>query len=223
MGFRVTLSIAVTVISVVCTRGLEAQESRLNTNLGVGMNVPLNPTAQVIGSSLNVVVGAGYNFSKHHSLVGQFMWAGLPIKREAFLPIDIVANRRDISASSNLFTATANYRFRLEGRTFGWYWIAGGGAYYRRVSLSREVVVGSGVVCSPSWLWWGYTCANGLVTQDQTLFSNGSTAFGVNGGTGFTIRINDEGYKFYVESRYHYAPTRNINTQLITITLGFAW
>ena len=37
---------------------------------------------------------------------------------------------------------------------------------------------------------------------------------------GFTIRINDEGYKFYVESRYHYAPTKNISTQLITITLG---
>ena len=121
LGFRVTLSIAVTVIGVVCTQRLEAQESKITTNLGVGMNVPLNPTAQVIGSSLNVVVGAGYNFNKYHSLVGQFMWAGLPIKREAFLPIDIIANRRDISASSNLFTATANYRFRLEGRTFGWY------------------------------------------------------------------------------------------------------
>ena len=40
---------------------------------------------------------------------------------------------------------------------------------------------------------------------------------------GFTIRINDEGYKFYVESRYHYAPTKNISTQLITVTLGFSW
>ena len=223
MRFRVTLSIAVTVIGIVCTQRLEAQDSKINTNLGMGMTVPLNPTAQIVGSSINVVVGAGYNFNKHHSLVGQFMWAGLPVKQEAFGPIDIVANVRNISASSNLFTATANYRFRLQGKTFGWYWIAGGGAYYRRVTLSREVDVGTGVICGPTWSYWGYACVNGIVSQDQTLLSSGSTAFGGNGGTGFTIRINDEGYKFYVESRYHYAPTKNINTQLITITLGFAW
>src|SRR5438552_2849563 len=75
LGFRVTLSIAVTVIGVVCTQGLEAQDSKITTNLGVGMTVPLNPTAQIVGSSINVVVGAGYNFNKYHSLVGQFMWA----------------------------------------------------------------------------------------------------------------------------------------------------
>ena len=223
MGFRVTLSVAVIFVSVVCTQRLDAQESKITTNLGVGMTVPLNPTAQIVGSSINVVVGAGYNFNKYHSLVGQFMWAGLPVKTEALRPVFIVANARDISTSSNLFTATANYRFRLQGRTFGWYLIAGGGAYYRRVSVSREVDVGTGTVCGPSWSYLGFACVNGIVSQDQTLISAGSTAFGGNGGMGFTIRINDEGYKFYVESRYHYAPTKNINTQLIAITLGFAW
>ena len=45
------LSIAVTVIGIVCTQRLEAQDSKINTNLGVGMTVPLNPTAQIVGSS----------------------------------------------------------------------------------------------------------------------------------------------------------------------------
>jgi hypothetical protein len=221
--FRVNLPIALAFVGALCTQPLRAQDSKINTNLGMGMTVPLNPIGQLVGSSVNVVVGAGYNFTKHHSLVGQFMWAGIPANKNALRPIYLIANTQDISGSSNLFAGTANYRFRLQGKTFGAYWIGGGGLYYRRASLSQSVVVGTGTVCGPSYAFWGFGCVNGNVSQDQTLVSAGSSAFGGNGGMGFTIRINDEGYKFYVESRYHYAPTKNINTQLITITLGFAW
>jgi len=189
----------------------------------MGVSVPLNPTAAFAGASVNVVVGVGYNLDSHSSLIGQFMWSGMPANRNALRPIWLVANRNDISGSSNLFTLTANYRYRLQGRTFGAYLIGGGGWYYRHWSLSRQVVVGEGTVCTPAWLYWGYTCVNGNVTQDQTLVSSSSTAFGTNGGAGFTIRINEEGYKFYVEARYHYAFSKNIPTTLIPITLGFVW
>ncbi len=226
MGLRATLSTTALMIGAACAQILCAQSSeysKLNTNLGVGMTVPLNPVAQFVGSSVDVVVGAGYNMTRHHSFVGQFMWAGIPVHKEALGPIFLIANRNDISSSSNLWAVTGNYRYSREGRTFGLYWIGGGGVYYRRVSLSQNVVVGTGTVCGPTWQYFGFTCVNGEVTQDQTLLKAGSTAFGGNGGMGFTIRINDEGYKFYVESRYHYAPTKNINTQLIAVTLGFAW
>ena len=213
----------IAVFATIGSRGLRAQDSRVNTNLGMGVSVPLNPTAQLIGASANVVVGTGYNFDQHHSLVGQFMWAGLPANRNAFGPIFAVANARDISGSSNLFTVTGNYRYRIQGNVFGVYFIGGGGWYYRRATISRQVVVGAGVACGPAWLWWGYGCVAGTVSQDLTLISAGSSALGCNGGVGFTIRINEEGYKFYVEARYHYAPTRNISTQLIPITLGFSW
>ena len=221
MKIRIVLSIIA--LGALCTPYLSAQDSKITTNLGMGLTVPVNPTGALIGSGVDVVVGAGYNFNKYHSLIGQFMWAGLPANRDAFRPIWLVANRRDISGSSNLFALTANYRFRLQGKTFGAYLIAGGGMYYRRASLSREVPVGTTTVCSPTWLWWGYTCVNGIVSEDQTLINANSTAFGGNGGAGFTIRINEEGYKFYWEARYHYAPTKNISTQLITLTFGFAW
>jgi hypothetical protein len=45
----------------------------------------------------------------------------------------------------------------------------------------------------------------------------------VNGGVGFTIRVGEAPYRFYVESRYHYAPTKNINTQLVAVTVGFRY
>ena len=127
------------------------------------------------------------------------------------------------SARASLFSLTANYVFQLQRRTFVTYIIFGGGMYYRRASLSRQVDVGTGTVCGPSFSYWGFGCVSGTVSQDQTLIRAGSTAGGANGGVGFTIRINDEGYKFYVEARYHYAWSKNIPTTLIPVTLGFSW
>jgi hypothetical protein len=225
MKTRTTLLLAVIAVGVAqCARAQDPMTgSRLNTNFGMGVTAPLNPVAQFVGSSVDVVAGVGYNFDSHHSFVGQFMWNGLPPNRNAFRPIWVAAKARDISGSSSLMALTANYRFQMQGHVFGAYAIGGGGWYYRRAAISREIVVGAGTACAPNWLYWGYSCVSGTISEDQTLVSAGSSAFGANGGVGFTIRINDEGYKFYVESRYHYAPTKNISTQLVAITLGFSW
>jgi hypothetical protein len=98
--------------------------------------------------------------------------------------------------------------------------IGGGGLYYRHSSLQRQVLQ-PGIVCTSYWTWWGYSCAAGYVSTDQTLISSGSSAFGGNAGVGFTIKIADSGEKVYVESRYHYAPNKNIPTQLVLVTFGF--
>jgi hypothetical protein len=203
--------------------GAQAQESKLNTNLGMGVTIPVHPTSQFAKANVNVVVGAGYNFDRHQSLVFQFMWAGLPPTNEALRPIRIAAGSTKIGGSSNLYAGTANYRVGVEGRVFGAYVIGGGGFYYRHSSLSQEVVAGEGTVCGPTWDYWGIGCVSGVVTNDETLISSGSMAFGGNVGAGLTIRIHPDGYKLYFESRYHYAPNRTISTQFIPITIGFSW
>jgi hypothetical protein len=109
---------------------------------------------------------------------------------------------------------------QLEGKVFGTYLIAGGGMYYRDASLSQLVVVGESVSCTPAWLWWGFTCESGNVTSHQTLASSASTAPGGNVGIGFTVKIPDSQYKFYVESRFHYATNRGVATTIIPITVG---
>ena len=221
---RLTAALTISLLAAVCASSVRAQpDSKITTNLGMGFTVPLNPTGQLIGSSVNVNAGIGYNITKRNSIIGQFMWAGLPVNKDAFNPIWIVAGARDISGSSNLFTLTANYRYRRSWKVFGFYLIGGGGWYYRRATISRQVDAGTATVCTPIWLYWGYSCVDGTVTQNQTLLSAGSTAFGGNGGAGFTIRINEEGYQFYVESRYHYAPTKNLATTFIPITIGISW
>jgi hypothetical protein len=45
----------------------------------------------------------------------------------------------------------------------------------------------------------------------------------VNGGVGFTMRVGEPPYRMYVESRYHYAPNRNISTQFLMVAVGIRY
>ena len=57
------------------------------------------------------------------------MWAGLPVDKQSFRPVQLIPNTNGIKGSSNLYSLTANYRFSLQGDVFGVYGIGGGGAY----------------------------------------------------------------------------------------------
>lgn len=104
-------------------------------------------------------------------------------------------------------------------------WHCGG----RKVEISVSLVHGSlllpstSATCTPALLWWGFTCISGTLTTDQEIASASSTAFGVNGGVGFTARVGEAPYRFYVESRYHYAPTKNFSTQIVIVSFGIRY
>ncbi|HWB85993.1 MAG TPA: outer membrane beta-barrel protein [Bryobacteraceae bacterium] len=191
--------------------------SKLNFNIGGGVSTPLNPTGSFAGVSGNFAVGAGYNIDKRHSVIGEFMWSGLPPNRFALQPINAPFG------NVNLYTLTANYRYHLDkigGSAFGAYVIAGGGWYFRHASIDKNYVVPPNTVCEPVFTWWGFVCDSGGFVVTQTIASKGASAGGVNAGVGFTIRIGDSGWKFYTESRYHYAWTNRTPTTLIPVTFG---
>jgi hypothetical protein len=54
-------------------------------------------------------------------------------------------------------------------------------------------------------------------------YYHASGALGGNAGIGFTVRVGEEPYRFYVEPRYHYASNENVTTQLLTVTVGFRY
>ena len=98
--------------------------------------------------------------------------------------------------------------------------IAGGGWYYRFASIDKTYTVLPGTPCLPIydlvglWMRYGFTVT-------ETIASKGNSAGGVNAGVGFTIRLSDKGWKFYVESRYHYAWSNRIPTTFVPVTFGF--
>jgi hypothetical protein len=198
--------------------GLGAEDwSKLTWNIGGGVTTPLNPTATIAGVSGNFDVGVGYNLNKKSSVSAEFMWNGLPPNLFVIQPV--LAPFGNV----NLYSLTANYRYHhdhIHHSPFGLYMIAGGGWYSRHASIDKNFVVPPSTVCAPIYGWWGYACdTNGFVFT-ETIAHKATNAGGVNAGVGFTIRFGDSGWKFYTESRYHYAWNPVIPTTFVPVTFG---
>ena len=193
------------------------------SNFGTTTSLPLHPISRYTSTGLGVDVGVGYNFDRRHALIGEFMYNWLYPTETAIAPLRVAVQSPQINGNGNLFATTANYKFELRGRMLGVYFIGGGGWYRRNTSHSKQIPVGTVITCDPVWVWWGYSCASGLVTTNLTVANSTRDAFGVNGGVGFTIRVAEAPYRLYVESRYHYAPTKDITTQLVAFTFGIRY
>jgi Outer membrane protein beta-barrel domain len=201
-----------------------ADECKINTNLAAVVNVPLNPTAQFVTAGWGLVGGIGYNFNKRNAFVGEFMWNRTYPDGESLQPLRTVLQAGDLNAYNDFYVLTGNYRFETRGQFFGTYLIGGGGLYVRYAHLSRSVtVVGTGTPCTSSWLWWGFNCTAGFVTASQTLASTTSSVLGGNAGGGITFRVGDAPYRIYAEARYHYAPTKHINSQFVAVAVGLRY
>jgi hypothetical protein len=194
-----------------------------NVNLGMPISAPVNPTARFVNVGIGTTIGAGYNFTRRHAVVGEFMWNHLSLANGAVLPIQVAVQNPNISAGSNLLAFTGNYRFELRGAVRGLYFIGGGGYYFRSFHFSQKVTTGSSIGCTPTWLWFGFACESGTVTANQTIGSSSSHSLGANGGIGFTARVGEAPYRVYVESRYHYAPGKGVSTQLVSVTVGIRY
>jgi hypothetical protein len=215
------LSLMALLLTLICVQPISAQDSeKINSSLGTAVSVPMNPTSDLATLGWGFTAGVGYNFNRYHSLIGEFMWNRLYSTGEA----KISSSAGESSGgTSDVYGVTGNYRFEIRGKKFGTYFIGGGGWYYRHNDLGHPIAVGSGAPCTKALVWWGATCASGTVTSDQTLSSYGVNALGGNAGLGFTWKVNEPSYRFYVESRYHYAPTNNVNTQFVNCTIGIRY
>jgi hypothetical protein len=219
------LSASLSVFSVV---PVFAQD-RFNFHVGGGIGTPRRSTAEFAGISGAFQVGAGPNLSPNNSLVGEFMWHGLPPNTNALrrvvnpqvpVPIVLAAN---FEATSNLYALTANYKYHKEFNMYGYYLIGGGGWYYRHSEL-KNYQVAPGTICEPVWDWWGYVCNGGYVSTENVLVAKGVAAAGVNGGLGLVIKFRNTDVRWYMEVRYHYSPQGSQNdTHLLPVTFGLQW
>jgi hypothetical protein len=217
------------VIGLATVQPLEAQDDcgevcKINSNLAMVLNMPVSSTAQVTGIGWGATGGVGYNFNSRNAIIGEFLWNRMYPSGGVLLPLEATAPQSSsLNGNSNLYALTGNYRYEMPGRMLGTYVIGGGGWYFRKNWLSRDINSSTGTVCTPAWLWWGFTCTSGTVTANQTLATSTTNAWGVNAGIGFTVRVAEAPYRLYTEARYHYAPTKNVSTQFVAVTVGIRY
>jgi hypothetical protein len=198
--------------------------SKINSNFGFTVPVPVSATADVISTGWGFTAGVGYNFNRRNAFVGEFMWNKVYPNTPQLDPLRaVLQGAGGLDGNTDLFVISGNYRFELRGKLMGVYLIGGPGWYHRNSNLSRTITTGTGITCAPVWFWWGFSCTSGLVTANQTLASSGASAWGVNGGGGVTVRVGEAPYRLYFEARYHYAPNSNINTQFVQVTVGIRY
>lgn len=222
-------SVLVLTIALAPLQTLQAQDDcrsvcKVNSNLGMVLNVPVSSTAQVAGTGRGATGGVGYNFNSRNAIIGEFLWNRMYPSSGVLQPLQIaVPQSGSLNGNSNLYGFTGNYRYEMLGQRFGTYFIGGGGWYFRKNWLSRNVSAGSGTACTPAWLWWGFTCTSGTVTASETVATSSENAWGMNAGVGFTIRVGEAPYRLYAEARYHYVPTKNVSTQFMAVTVGIRY
>jgi len=233
---RKRLFIIVALLTLFGDFPLRSQDfSKVNLHIGGGIGTPTGETGQFAGLSGTFQIGAGPNLSIHNSLVGEFMWQGLPPTNDTLaavvnplcggnVTLSCAATlSQNFGTSSNLYVTTANYMYHREGQIYGFYLIGGGGWYYRRLELLNYTVV-PGTVCEPAWDWWGYSCQAGFVNNTNTLAVKGVSSGGVNAGGGLTIKLTGSGLRLYMEARYHYSPQGGrVSTHIVPVTFGIRW
>src|SRR5580704_8934032 len=170
-----TIAITIALIGLSCAVSALAQnqneDGKLNFCMGGGVTVPVNPIARFAGVGGSFLAGGGLNLDQHNSIVGQFMWNGLPPS------VGAIAQLNGISKSVNLYSMTADYKYRTRfGKTLGAYVIIGGGWYYRNANISRSVFINTPTVCQPMYGYYGYTCTDGFVNTFGV--SAGTSSFG---------------------------------------------
>jgi len=219
-----TMTLIACLYLLTATSGIRAQEGNDNPaitgSMALSGSAPLGPISQFTSVGLGLDFSTGYNFTRSHALIGEFMWNWLFASDTALQPVRDILQSTKVNGNGNLIALTAEYKYELRGRMLGTYLIGGGGFYQRSTDINKHIPPGTTIPCEPVWVWWGYTC--GTVTN-STVAKSTSNTVGVNGGIGFTIRVGDAPYRWFVESRYHFAPTKNINTQLLTFSVGFRY
>ena len=234
MKYRVRILFHVIAIAALSASPLSAQyyesgnSKKINSNLGFVIGVPVDTTSDLVNTGAGVDTGVGYNFNRFNSIIPEFTWNRVYANTSQLQPllVALAQGATTLNGTTDLYIVSANYRFELRGKALGTYLIGGGGWYHRHSDLSRLVTSGTATTCSSVWLWWGFTCSSGVVTSNQSIASSSTSGWGGNIGVGVTVRVGEEPYRLYAESRYHYIiheNTTGLNPQFVLVTLGIRY
>jgi len=186
--------------------------NRIAIELGGGFNAPVGNDTPYITWGGNITAGAGLNFNKWFSLLGEFQFM------DNKLPGAFVAAGGGQGGNAHIVSVTVDPVIDLfPNKVNSAYLTGGGGYYYKSTNFTVQVC------CD----FYGYPV-------NVTTNSFSSNQGGFNLGLGFTHRLGgvygDGKMKLFGEARYVYIHTPAITetnglgtTGLIPVTFGLRW
>lgn len=171
-------------------------------NIGGGLSVPISDAGNRFDLGGAFQVGITYNVTPKLGVQAEYLYSGYDIKSSAL-------NAAGVDGSHSMQYGNLNAVFQvMPSRPFGLYVLGGPGIYYRRVSITE--FAGTTVVpyCDP----WLYICYPTAVGVEQILGQRSKTDFGLNAGLGLSLRVFGGPVRIYLEGRYHYIFSSDIDT-----------
>jgi len=230
MGIIAALAVA----SVAIATPSQAQERKIQVNIGGGVTFATGQVHDHLGNGGNFDIGIIFNVTPRIGIQAEYAYSPFGKKNVPLPGFPIVTDTVPVDAGHHMHQGTFNVIGKLghEDAKLRPYVLAGLGVYDRIVQLTSPGV-GFVTVCDP---WW-YVCYPAAVPVTNILGERSSTDMGMDFGGGVTFKLGDAA-QFYVEARYHYiwgpkaselAPNglppgtedKNANGSYIPITFGF--
>jgi hypothetical protein len=186
--------------------------------MGGGINTPVGETNPYLNSSGSIFFAGGRNINQRWAVEVEYTHNWLAID-QAVIDRATTDSSQVQDAHASMWSTTLNliYRFRENSDIVPWV-TAGGGYYKRNIQLTTSALVYYPPIWDPWWGWidGGWTTGEAIVGQHAT------AAFGVNGGFGVDMGI-ENGAVLFIEARYHYALMDGVKMQIIPVMAGFRW
>jgi len=191
----------------------QAQDRRFHFNVSFGPTFIAGELGNRFSTGLGPAVGVTYDINDRIGIQAEYAFRRFHAEKY----VDTVFGQ--FTAYHDTHQIDANLIFNLTPRdsSVRAYLVAGGGAYYRRLTITEYI--GTGIVCDPYW----YIC--GTVPITDVKGARGGWDGGVTFGGGVGFRMGEDG-EFFVESKYHhvFGPTFNgtkVDGQYIPLSFGF--
>jgi opacity protein-like surface antigen len=214
----------VSLFLLVAAVSANAQEKKVNFDIGGGVTFPLSDVKDHFGTGYNFTLGLTFNINPVVGLRADWIFNGLGSKSISIPPAIPTDPNAQFDANhwmqAGLFDIVLRPAAKENGD--GFYILAGLGVYGRKVEVTTPSVGYVPGFCDP---WWYVCYPGGLVPVDKVIGSRSSTDMGINVGAGVAMKA------FFVEARYHYmwgpsftdqnGNTVKANGQYFPLTFGF--
>ncbi|MFI5183026.1 MAG: outer membrane beta-barrel protein [Vicinamibacteria bacterium] len=195
------------------------QDKKVTLEFGGGGTLPLGNTGKAVSIGGNVTAGLDIKANDKVSLQLQYQYSRFDVKGNLF---DVTA----FDANHAMQYVDLNVVYASHGRhANGPYLAFGGGAYDRKVDITKFDGYSGGAVCNP----WLLVCYPVGAPVEHVVGARSRWDFGANVGVGMRFQVTRTIFVF-LESRYHFVfgpsfdtPTgsQKANGQYLPLSLGF--
>jgi hypothetical protein len=194
-------------LALTATAASAQDDKRIHINFGGGPTIPSGDLGDRFSTGWGPAIGVTVETpSRRVGLQFEYAyrWMGLSDSVKEGAQVNPLLNATALDANHQTHQLDFNLVFNLTrpespARVYA---VAGPGAYYRKVEITRYE--GTGVVCDPYF----YVCGAYPVTSILGSRGGWDPGFNIGGGVGFKIA---ESAEFFVESRFHYVAGPKIN------------